>query len=119
MKLRLDALRQQIDEKVKSDKFGLFVSNEWKRLLNPYTPMDTGNLIRSGEIEPFQIHYKATSGENGEPYSAIVYYNTRGVRFKTIYSPFATDHWDEKAEAAGQKDKLYQAINTALRTNRI
>ena len=34
-------------------------------------------------------------------------------------SPYATDHWDLAAEKAGQKDKLYKAINAALRSGQI
>ena len=113
MNLRIDLNEPQILEKVTSDRFGLYVSHEWKRLVNPYTPFDTGALIgRLGQTVdelPFKLHYKV-------PYASAVYDNTRGVKFKTAKSPFATDHWDEKAAAAGQLNKLYRIINKGLKT---
>ena len=106
----------RILNKVTSDKMGLFVSTEWKRLINPYTPRDTGVLMgntgQTVDILPFKIHYKS-------PYAEAVYFNRRGVTFITSgtgRNPYATDHWDEKAEKAGQKDKLYRAINNALKS---
>ena len=104
--------------KVTNDRLGLFVANEWKRLIDPYTPRDTGQLmglLGDVELSPFKIHYKSEHAEH-------VYYNTRGVTFITKgpgRNPCATDHWDVKAEAAGQKDKLYRTLNNALKSGRI
>ena len=113
MKLRIDLNEPQILEKVTNDRFGLHVSNEWKRLINPYTPYDTGKLIgqlgQTVDVQPFRLHYKAE-------YATFVYDNTRGVQFKTVKSPFATDHWDEKAAKSGQKDKLCRILNTDLKS---
>lgn len=100
--------------KVESDQMGLLVSQEWKRLIDPYTPRDTGQLMGlfgGVDIEPFKLHYTS-------PYAAAVYYNTRGAEFKTGGSgrnPYATDHWDEAAANAGQLNKLYQAVNARLK----
>ena len=115
MSLRLLLNKAKIHHKVKSDKFGLFVAQKWKLYINPYTPRDTGQLMKNVEYQPFQIHYK-------EHYAEYVYDNTRGVRFITRgngRNPYATDHWDIKAEQAGQKDKLYRSINSALRSGKI
>lgn len=116
MELRIDLNTPRILEKVSGDKFGLLVSHEWKRLIDPYTPRDTGQLMgitgQTVAVEPFRLHYKSN-------YAEIVYYNTRGVTFITQGSgrnPYATDHWDFKAEAAGQKDKLYRVLNNALQS---
>lgn len=38
MNIRIDLNEPQIVEKVTNDKFGRFVSAEWKRLIDPYTP---------------------------------------------------------------------------------
>ena len=117
LKLLLD--KRKIRKKLTNDEFGKAAARHWKRLINPYTPRDTGELMgRIGKpvkILPFKIHYMAD-------YSEIVYDNIRGVKFITFgtnRNPFATDHWDVKAEAAGQKEKLYRALNTDLRKGKI
>ena len=127
-----------IREKVTSDRFGLLVSNEWKRLINPYTPKDTGIMMQSARLRPWEIEYI-------QPYSAYMYYGEvyvdpvtgaggylgskgwfsrpgvkkvpsgRPLQYQKN-NPYATDHWDEKAEQAGQKDKLYRTLNNALQS---
>lgn len=116
MNLRIDLNEPRILEKVESDRFGLFVSREWKRLIDPYTPRDTAALMgvtgQTVDVIPFKLHYKV-------PYASVVYINPRGVKFITQgpgRNPYATDHWDEKAEVAGQKDKLYRTLNNGLST---
>lgn len=124
MKIRIDLNEPQILGKVQSDRFGLFVSAEWKRLIDPYTPRLTGMLM--GDVrykekvdeKPFALHYKV-------PYASAVYYNSRGVKFVSQEEGgsgrnlFATDHWDIKAAKSGQLDKLYRTINNGLRSGRI
>lgn len=113
MNLKIDIDDERVRQKVQSRQFGLLVANEWKRLIDPYTPRDTGQLI--GEfgnvsIEPFQIVYNSS-------YASPVYYNQRGAVFVTSgtgRNPYATDHWDEKAAEAGQLNKLYRTINAEL-----
>ncbi len=119
MELRIDLNEPQILQKVTNDEFGLFVSKSWKDLLDPYTPEDTGLLM--GKIGlavdlsvPFQIHYKATQQSGERSYAEYVYFSD-GRNFK---KPSATDHWDIKAEQAGQKDKLYRTLNNALQSGR-
>ena len=112
MNVRINLNESKIQNKVTNDRFGLFVSKEWKRLIDPYTPRDTSMLMQKVKIMPFKLHYKA-------PYAAVVYINSRGARFITQgtgRNPFATDHWDVKAGKAGQKAKLYRTINTARKT---
>ena len=116
MNLKIDLNEPQIREKVTGDRFGLLVSKEWKRLIDPYTPRDTAALMgvtgQTVRIQPFELHYTV-------PYASAVYENSRGVRFITEGSgrnPFATDHWDVKAADAGQKDKLYRTLNNALKS---
>lgn len=98
--------------KVQNPKFGLFLSQEWKKLIDPYTPERSGYLKgKTGatvSIRPFEIEYKA-------PYANLDYYNSRGATFRHDLAPFATDHWDEAAERAGQKDKLIRAANAYLK----
>lgn len=120
MTLHLDLNEPQIIEKVQNPRFGLLVNQNWKRLLDPYTPQDTGALmgITGATVDlsvPFQIHYKATQDGTGKPYAEYVYMSS-GWAFK---KPSATDHWDEKAAQAGQLDKLYRILNAGLRSGRI
>lgn len=139
MKLKIDLNRPKIISKVTNDRFGRFVANEWKRLINPYTPQKEGHLIGTAKINPFEIHYI-------EPYSAYVYFGEKYIdpkygvsgflgsegwfsrpgvekvpsgeqlHYNTKRSPYATDHWDEKAAEGGQLDKLYRTINAGLRS---
>ena len=118
MELKIDLNIPRIVEKVTSDRFGKLVSTEWKRLIDPYTPRDTGVLMgitgQTVDILPFKLHYKSK-------YAEAVYYNPRGVTYITNGSgrnPYATQEWDIAAEKAGQKDKLYRALNSALQSGR-
>lgn len=116
--LKIDLNEGKIFGKVTNDRWGLFVANEWKRLIDPYTPRDTGVLMgitgQTVDILPFKIHYKSNYAED-------VYYNRRGVKFITQGSgrnPFATQEWDKAAAKAGQQDKLYRILNNALQSGR-
>lgn len=109
MEIRIDLNEPKIIEKVTNDRFGLFVSNEWKRLINPYTPRDTGTMEDTAKLYPWKIYYI-------QPYSTRVYY---GKDFKFQHkNPYSTYEWDIKAEQAGQKDKLYRTLNSALQSGR-
>ena len=110
MNLKVDIDEQKVLSKVTNDKFGLFVANEWKRLIDPYTPRDTGILMQSARLSQFQIHYIV-------PYATRVYYGT-GFEFKKK-NPYSTYEWDKAAANAGQLDKLYRTINSALQGGRI
>ena len=141
VKVQLDAPR--ILSKVTNDRFGLFVSNEWKRLIDPYTPRDTGNLLRNVQLRPFEIHYKSPYAHYmymGEIYVDPVFNvggfysptygwfsrpnvkkvpSGRTFNYSKSKSPYATDHWDIVAAKSGQREKLYRAINKGLREGRI
>lgn len=97
----------RILEKVTSDRFGLLVSHEWKRLIDPYTPRDTGIMQESAKAYPFKIHYI-------QPYSTRIYYG-RGFNFKRK-NPYSTYEWDIAAANAGQLDKLTRTLNNALQS---
>ena len=115
MNLRIDLNEPRIREKVTSDKFGLLVSNEWKRLIDPYTPRDTGALMgitgQTVDVQPWKLHYKSK-------YAERVYYGSY-MNFKRHKNPYATYEWDKAAEKSGQKDKLYRVLNSALQNNKI
>ena len=109
MNLRIDLNEPRIRGKVTSDRFGLLVSNEWKRLIDPYTPRDTGTKQGSARVQPWKIHYTAK-------YSEYVYYMSNAKFQKK--NPYSTYEWDKAAEKAGQKDKLYRTLNNALQSGR-
>jgi hypothetical protein len=110
MSLRIDLNEPRIREKVESEKFGLLVSNEWKRLIDPYTPRDTGALMgitgQTVDILPFKLHYRSK-------YAEKVYYGYE-MNFQKK-NPYSTYEWDFAAEKAGQKNKLYRTLNNALK----
>lgn len=107
--MRIDLNEPKILAKVQNDRFGLLVSNEWKRLIDPYTPRDTGVLMgitgQTVDIQPFKLHYKSKYAER--------VYNGSDMNFQKK-NPYSTYEWDKAAENAGQKDKLYRTLNNAL-----
>lgn len=105
MDIRIDLNEPQILEKVQNDRFGLLVSNEWKRLIQPYEPRDTNTMSSTAKLYPFKIHYI-------QPYSSRVYYG-KEFNFQKK-NPYSTYEWDKAAANAGQKDKLYRTLNNAL-----
>ena len=115
--LKIDLNEGKILGKVTNDRWGLFVANEWKRLIDPYTPRATGQLMGFSsmvELLPFKIHYTVDYAED-------VYYNRRNVEFVRKGAGrnlFASQEWDKAAEKAGQKDKLYRTLNNALQSGR-
>ena len=109
MELKINLNEPRIKEKVTSDRFGLLVSNEWKRLIGPYTPRDTGTMQDTATLNPWQIHYK-------QKYASRVYYG-EDFNFQKK-NPYSTYEWDIAAEKAGQKDKLYRTLNNALQSGR-
>lgn len=109
MEIKIDLNEPKIIDKVTSDRFGLFVSNEWKRLIDPYTPRDTGVLMgitgQTVNILPWKLHYKSKYAEH-------VYYGENMTFQKK--NPYSTYEWDIKASQSGQLDKLYRTLNNGL-----
>ena len=110
MNLRIDLNEPRIREKVTSDRFGLFVSQQWKKQIDPYTPRDTQTMQNNVRFYPFKIHYFT------EDYPEKVYYGY-DLNFQKK-NPYSTYEWDKAAEKAGQKDKLYRTVNNALQSGR-
>ena len=109
MEVKIDLNEPKILKKVTSDRFGLFVSNEWKRLIDPYTPRDTGIMQETATLSPWQIYYK-------QKYASRVYY---GYDFNFQHkNPYSTYEWDIKASQSGQLDKLYRTLNNALQSGK-
>lgn len=109
MELQINFNDPKIREKVTSDKFGMFVSSEWKRLIDPYTPRDTGVMQNTAVLNAWQIHYKTK-------YASRLY---KGENFTfQKKNPYSTYEWDVKAAEAGQLDKLYRILNNGLQSGR-
>lgn len=110
MSLTVNLNQQQIATKVRNDMLGKFVALEWKRLIDPYTPRDTGNLVNNVSILPFRIKYKSKYAHRQ--------YHGRNFDFRDSKNEYATYEWDRAAEQAGQKDKLYRTLNSVLKKGR-
>lgn len=106
MKARIKLNKPKIYAKVTNDRFGKFVANAWKRLIDPYTPRDTGQLENNVQIMPFKLWYKQRYANRQ--------YHGYDFNFQKK-NPYSTYEWDRAAEQAGQKDKLYRTLNNALR----
>lgn len=136
IKLKID----QIVSKVTNDGIGTYAAQDWKRLIDDYTPHESGELKRNVKIRPFEIHYKQPYAHyqyTGEVYIDPLY--KVGGFFDPTYgwysrwkidkipsgrsfkhhnantNPLAIDHWDDAAEKAGRKEELYRDINNKLR----
>ena len=94
---------------VDNDNFSLFVAQEWKRLINPFTPRREGILEDTARVKPWEIEYGSFSNDpNTAPYAAYVYYGDN-FNFRKDKNVFATSHWDRAAINAKQDDKLIGA----------
>lgn len=135
--VKIELKSEKIYDKLHNDNFGLFLASEWKRLIDPYTPHRNGLLTQLVLYAPFEITYRSPYSHymyNGIVYIDPVYKvggftNDGGETFKKIPSdrrfnylkdmnPYATDHWDQAAAKAGQKDKLVLASNKYLTCRR-
>lgn len=106
MNVKINLNEPKIYAKVKNNRFGLFAANEWKRLIDPYTPRDTGQLENNVKIMPFKLWYKQR------------YANRQYCGYNFNFqkkNPYSTYEWDNAAEKAGQKNKLYRTLNNALK----
>ena len=114
MNVRIDLNEPRILAKVQNDRFGRLVSQSWKRLIDPYTPRDTGVLQDTAEIQPWKIIYRGAKTSNGKYYAAYVYYGyDKNFQHK---NPYSTYEWDVAAAKAGQLDKLTRTLNNALQS---
>lgn len=112
VKVRVDLNEPRILQKVLNERFGVFVANEWKRLVDPYTPRDTGTMQDTAKVSPWTITYDAMSADGTKSYAAYVYYG-KDYNFKKN-NPYSTYEWDKAAANAGQTDKLERTINAAI-----
>lgn len=53
-------------KKLESDELWLYAAQEWKRIISPYVPRRTGQLMQNVQVKPNEIIYKS-------PYAAYLY----------------------------------------------
>lgn len=111
---KIDINEQNILEKVTNDNLGLQAAKEWKDLIEPYTPRDTGQLEDKAVIAPWTITYNPVS-KNGYHYARKIYYGVN-LNFQTTHNPYATHQWDKAAEQAGKKQELCNRLNAYLKS---
>ena len=128
------ALSKRFDD----EEFGQELAEEWKRLIDPYTPFRYGGLRGMTDntgttVSPFTIYYNPVPyietdfGINYEPvdigieyldgepsYADEVYNDFYGKGYEIHQSgtsPYASAFWDKAAESAGEDEKLYSFAN--------
>lgn len=106
IKKKINAVR--IAQKVNNDP-GLwtFAANTWYKLMEPYTPFDTGLLMTEVLIEPKKIYYIMN-------YAMPVYKGDK-KHFQTTHHALASARWDKAAEPM-QGPKLIQAMQGYIDT---
>lgn len=82
-----------------------FAANTWYKLLEQYTPMDTGTLFKSVLIEPKQIHYVMV-------YATRVYKGDH-LNFQKTHHMLACAHWDQAAMPT-QGPKLVRSVENYI-----
>jgi len=80
----------------------LFGATTWHKLYNPFTPMETGQLMSNVRIEPKRVIHLV-------PYAKRLYYGEQ-FNFRTDKHPKATSKWDKAAKST-QFSKLVRAMD--------
>ena len=90
----------------------LFMAETWRRLYNPFVPMDSGFLAN----DSVTIRAKGSTGyiHHRAVYAAPIYYNRRGASFSTAKHALASARWDEAAKRAGRYKVLIQDVSRYL-----
>ncbi len=90
----------------KNSAFWTFAYTEWYRLISPYTPMQTGNLMSNVRITADGITYLS-------PYAHKMY-NGTNLHFRRDMHPLAGAKWDVMA-AHTQKQKLISSLSSYIK----
>lgn len=90
---------------VTSEEVGLAFSKYLAEYAKQYTPYDTGNLLDSLSILPYQLIYDAE-------YASIVY-NSNKLNFSKDKNNLATSHWVEVAFTT-HGDDIIRKVNTTV-----
>ena len=98
---------------LKSDSFRLFGAHEWKRLVDDYVPMNTGQLAEVNvSYRPGEIEYFA-------PYAVPVYNGGRSGHavFKKDMHSKASKEWDLAAKRDGKDKELADVLQGYIDNN--
>lgn len=101
------SIQNIIDKATNKRETLLFSAATWHRLIDPFTPMDTGTLAHDDvqylvEGNSGVIHYTS-------PYAKKVYEGDN-TSFRKEKHPLASARWDQAAVAAGKKETLVQDV---------
>ena len=108
--------RAIIDSRVlRNGKTALFMAETWRRLYNPFVPMDTGFLANdsvtvSSRGSVGYIHHNAR-------YAAPIYFG-RSFNFSTQKHSLASAEWDKAARSAGRVKTLVRDTDAYIRSGR-
>ncbi len=94
----------------RNNKVGTFLASEWHRLISPFTPKQTGNLIEGKIIKPYAIQYTAH-------YANRLYYGKK-FNFRKDKNVKSTSYWSEKGEAT-EKSKLIDAVGKFIEREKV
>lgn len=101
------SIQRIIDKATNKRETLLFAATTWHRLIDPFTPMDTGTLAHddvqySVESNSGVIHYTA-------PYAKKVY-EGENTHFRKEKHPLASARWDQAAITAGKGETLINDV---------
>lgn len=82
----------------KRPDLGLRLATYLKTALNPYVPMRTGKLMRSGKPTPFKVTYQTS-------YARIVYYGSH-LNFSKERHAKAMARWEKGFLASGGAERM-------------
>lgn len=96
-------------KKLGGDQLGMYASNDWYRLVQPYMPHRDGELERNVTIKPWQFTHNVNYG--------VPVYNGKNFNFRTDFNSKATYEWDKRAIQEKQGDKLADSIQKWVNRN--
>ncbi len=110
VKLKCDINPNKIVSKITGNKdFWTIAHMEWWRLISPYTPFQTGNLMEDVTVTAEGIKYNS-------PYAHRMYTGD-GFNFCTDKHPLASAHWDKVAKPS-QLPCLARTLNNYIKAGR-
>ncbi len=129
---------KRIASEVEGDKVGRFASKEWHRLLKPFVPQRTKQLVNNVTYEPWEYtHNVPYAGYiyRGEKYvdpeykkggftNGNIWWSRKGVtkmpsgqdlNFRKDMAKYASKEWDKAGTNAGKDKDLAQSIENYIK----
>ena len=100
----VNSMLKEAIEKVTNRKVGLNFATKLAEKSADYTPYDTGNLLNSLTISPFELTYNCD-------YAEALYESD--IMFLTEKHPLATNHWVEVAFTT-HKDEILSYVQKEM-----